>query len=162
ELTATLKAGVGLVAVHGFRAEHDGIVYLAAYAECHARLDIYEYRTILDVPLDRWVPGAGRRRELGERLLRGQMIPGAPREADFGLSSRKGGHKWIARRRWMERQGFLYQAIAVMPATRAESADVARFLDSLESVPIALDRRGLTPSWRRTRCGDDGFAVLWP
>ncbi len=43
ELKTTLRTGVGPVKVHGFRSKHDGVVYLAAYSECHARLDMLEY-----------------------------------------------------------------------------------------------------------------------
>ena len=96
-----------------------------------------------------------------ERLLIGQER-GEPREEDFALPSRKGGVKWIARRRWMVRQGFFYHAIAVMPETCSTSADVARFLGSLETVPIAVDRRGLTPAWTRKTSKEEGFTVLWP
>jgi hypothetical protein len=158
---ATVKTGVGSVKIHGFRAEHDVIVFLGTYSECSARLSLLEYVKILDAPLDLWVPGAGRRKSLGERLLpRGG--PRGPREEDFSLPSRKGGVKWIARRRWMERQGHFYQAIAVLPVSQAASAHVARFLESLEPIPIAVDRRGLTPAWKRPRSKNDGFSALWP
>ena len=161
EQNATLRTSVGTVKVHGFRAEHDGVVYLAAYSECHARLDLSDYEKVLDAPLDEWVPGARRRKRLGERLLMAEG-PGGPREVDFALPSGKDGGKRIARRRWIDRQPFIHQAIVVMPERRAASADVVRFLGSLEAVPIALDRRGLTPTWKRTGSQDDGFSILWP
>jgi hypothetical protein len=161
ERNATLRTGVGPVEVHGFYAEHNGIVYLAAYSECHARLSLLEYVKVLDAPLDQWVPDAERRKPLGERLLAAEGSMG-PREEDFALPSRKGGEKLIARRRWMERQGFFYQAIVVMPEARAASAEVAEFLGSLEVAPIAVDRRGLTPAWKRHKSKDEGFTALWP
>ena len=65
ELKTTLRTGVGPVKVHGFRSKHDGVVYLAAYSECHARLDMLEYLRRRDAPLDLWIPGEGRRRSLG-------------------------------------------------------------------------------------------------
>ena len=50
-----------------------------------------------------------------------------------------------------------------MPEDRAESDEVAGFLGSLEAVPIAEDRRGLTPAWRPHKGPTDhGFASLWP
>ena len=31
-----------------------------------------------------------------------------------------------------------------------------------ETVPIAVDRRGLTPAWTRKTSKEEGFTVLWP
>src|SRR5262249_17905008 len=140
---------------------HNGILYLAAYSECHARLSALEYMMVRDGPLDEWVPGARRRKLLGERLVVGGG-PKGPREDDFALPTRKGGGKLIARRRWMERQGFFYQAIVVLPENVAETASVARFFESLEAAPVAVDPRGLTPAWTRHKAMDEGFTALWP
>ena len=161
EQEATSKTGVGRVKIQGFRCEHQGAIYLAAYSELHPRLDLDDHVKVLDAPLDHWVTGAGRRKPLGERLLPG-LDPDGPREADFALPSRKGGEKWIARRRWIQRGWYVYQAIVVSPERLSDSADSARFLGSLEAVPIVVDRRGLTPAWTRKRSKDDGFTVLWP
>ncbi len=161
EQTLTMKTSIGRVEVHGFRSEYDGVVYLATYSECHPRLYLDEYVELLDAPLEHWVPGAKRRKALGERSLPGWGT-GGPREDDFALPSRKRGLRWIARRRWLECQGYFYQAIAVTPEAQADSAEVAHYLGSLEAVPIAVDPRGLTRAWKRKTSKDDGFTVLWP
>jgi hypothetical protein len=161
ERNAIVKTSRGRMKVHGFHSMHNGILYVAAYSECHARLSVHEYVKVRDGPLDEWVRGARRRKPLGERLVVGGG-PRGPREDDFALPTRKEGGKLIARRRWMERQGCFYQAIVVLPETLAGAASVARFFESLEPVPIAVDRRGLTPAWTRHMARDEGFTALWP
>jgi hypothetical protein len=160
EVIVSLRTDAGPVKIHGFRSEVDDIVYLATYSERPARLNTTDYLKLLDLPLDQWVPGAIRRKSLGEQLLKGDGP--LPRQEDFALPLRKGGVRRIVRRRWMERQGFFYQAIALVPQSRADSPAVAKFLDSLEAVPIKADRRGLTPAWKPRRSSDEGFTVLWP
>ena len=154
------KTSAGFVEVRGFRSDRGGIVYLATYSECPADLYLTEHATLLGSPIDRWLPEAKRRKALGER-----PFPGSTptfREEDFSLPAGKGGARKIVRRRWMERQGYFYQAIVLMPEALADAPEVARFLGSLDTVPIEGDDRGLTPAWKNKRSRDDGFSCLWP
>ena len=67
----------------------------------------------------------------------------------------------IARCRWMQWQGHLYQAIVVVPRSRADSPDIAKFLGSLVAIPLEEDNRGLTRAWQPIRSREEGFTVLW-
>ena len=160
ERVETEKTGAGPVEIHGFQSDREGIVYLATYSPCPAHLSGTEYTKVLDSTVNRWIPEAKRRKVLGERPLRDSSP--IHREEDFSLVSREGGIKKIIRRRWMERQGYFYQAIVLMPEARADAPEVARFLASLDTSPIEGDARGLSPAWKVTRSGDHGFSALWP
>lgn len=162
ERRRTEFTSVGPVGVRGFQAEWGGATFLATCSKIPSQAHNTDYVRLLDAPLDGLVVGGKRRRPLGERLS-GLPNPLGPRQDDFALPKRRDGVARIARRRWMERQGHFYQAIAVLPSALDASPVVERFLRSLAAIPIALDRRGLTPAWqRRVADRDHGFAVLWP
>jgi hypothetical protein len=73
------------------------------------------------------------------RLYQGSIIPSIRRAA---IPPSPEGDGPLAAFLWIERQGYVYQAIVVMPETHAASADAARFLGSLEAVPIADEPAG--------------------
>lgn len=162
ERGAVERTGVGPVAIRGVGSEHEGVAYLAAASKVPGRGDLDDYARLLDAPFDRLVVGGRRRRLLGESSAARWQDPSGPRETSFALPLRRDGVRRIARRRWLERQGHLYQALAVLPEGRADDPAIARFLGSLAVVPVAPDRRGLTPAWRPRVARDHGFAVLWP